>query len=470
MRKLLFRKLIFIFTLLLTHNPLNAQVLPQSRPAEGIELNVYAITNAQIVTGTGTTIEKGSIIIRDGLISGVGAEVNIPADARIIDGSGLTIYPGLIDAYTNLGFPAPITPATAAARGGAPPPNPALLALQQAPPAITARSTSTAFHPEILAADRMRVEENQLEAIRGAGLTSVLSVPRDGIFIGQSAFVNLVDGSTYEMVLKSPVAMHVSFNFPRSGGYPSSLMGVFSLFRQKLLDAQNYRETLGIYQRNSKGVRRPDYDPQLAALLPILAREIPIIFSANSEREINRALDLAEEFNLRAIIGGGADSWKVIDRLRARNVPVLLSLNYPKRTTEALPEADPESFEILRSRVNAPKTAGRLAAAGIKFAFQSGGLTNINDYLVNATKAVEAGLSADQAVRGMTLSAAEILGLDQQLGTIEAGKIANLTVIRGDIFNKSRKITELFIDGKQIELKSIPPTIPEAARPTAPTN
>ncbi|MGH9917051.1 MAG: amidohydrolase family protein, partial [Pyrinomonadaceae bacterium] len=305
---------------------------------------------------------------------------------------------------------------------------------------------------------------------RNAGITAALSVPRDGIFIGQSAFINLADGSTREIVIKSPVALHISFNNSRPIGYPSSLMGVFSLFRQKLLDAQNYRQAQENYQRNPKGARRLDYDPQLDALLPVLSREMPIIFNANSEREIDRALNLAEEFNLRAIIAGGADSWKVIERLRALNVPVLLSLNYPKRTAEALAEADPESLEVLRSRVEAPKTAGKLAAAGIRFAFQSGGLTNINDYLANAAKSVESGLSVDQAVRGMTFSAAEILGLDQQLGTIEAGKIANLTVIKGSLFDKTRKITQLFIDGKQIELKSVTPATPEAPKPGTPTN
>ncbi|MGH9915089.1 MAG: amidohydrolase family protein, partial [Pyrinomonadaceae bacterium] len=140
MRKLLFRKLIPGLTLLIIPSPLSAQVLPQSRPAEGIELSVYAITGARIITGTGSIIEKGNVIIRDGLISAVGAETSVPADARVIDGNGLTVYPGLIDAYTNLGFPAPPTPSTTGTRGGAPPPNPELFALQQPPASITARS------------------------------------------------------------------------------------------------------------------------------------------------------------------------------------------------------------------------------------------------------------------------------------------------------------------------------------------
>ena len=130
-----------------------------------------------------------------------------------------------------------------------------------------------------------------------------------------------------------------------------------------------YQEAQQTYARNPRGMRRPDPDRALAALLPALEGTLPVVMYADSEREISRALDLAEEFKLRAIIAGGLESWKVADRLRERNVPVLLSLNFPRRTTAAMPEADPESLRVLRERVEAPKTAGRLAAARVRFAF-----------------------------------------------------------------------------------------------------
>ena len=176
-----------------------------------------------------------------------------------------------------------------------------------------------------------------------------------------------------------------------------------------------------------------------------MAPSRPSLFNANSEREIVRALDLAKEFNLHAIIAGGQEAWKVADRLKAQNVPVLLSLNFPKRTASVSPDADPEDLETLRFRAETPKGAARLANAGVKFAFQSGGLTNLNDFFTNAAKTTENGLSADAAIRAMTLGAAQILGVDNRLGSIETGKIANLTVVRGDIFSKDKTITPIIL-------------------------
>jgi hypothetical protein len=152
----------------------------------------------------------------------------------------------------------------------------------------------------------------------------------------------------------------------------------------------------------------------------------------------------------------------VTDRLRELKVPVLLSLNFPKRTTAAVPEADPEPLRILRGRVDALKTAGRLAGAGVRFAFQSGALTNMADFLGNVAKAVENGLSRDDALRALTINAAEILGVSDRLGTLEAGKIANLTVTRGDLFDRNRRISYVFIDGRPVDLRP-----PAAAAPGA---
>ena len=154
---------------------------------------------------------------------------------------------------------------------------------------------------------------------------------------------------------------------------------------------------------------------------------------------------------MRIIISGGAESWKLTNRLR--DVPVLLSLNFPKRTTAQVPEADPDPLRVLRERVDTPKAAGRLAAARVRFAFQSGAMTNMTDYLANAAKAIENGLAREEALRALTINAAEILGVSDRLGTIEVGKIANLTITRGDLFARDARIAHVFIDGQPVELK-----------------
>ncbi len=417
--------------------------------------DTYAITNAQIVTVSGPNLAKGTIVIRDGLIEAVGENVKVPADARIIDGTNLIVYPGFIDAYTSLGIAAAPTPQ----RGQ-----------NQTQAQTTEQSNSN--YPDGLRAEETAVEqikagEAQFETQRNAGFTTALTVPKDGIFNGQSALIDLAGDSVSGMIIKSPVAEHITFRTLRSGQYPVSLLGTFSALRQMFLDAQRLQTIQKMYEKDPRGMKRPDNDKSLEVLIPILNREMPVVFNANSEREIVRALDFAREFNLKAIIAGGQEAWKVADRLKAQSVPVLLSLDFPKRTTAASPEADEEPIELLRLRAETPKGAARLTQAGVKYAFQSGGMKNINDFLTNANESVKSGLNKNDAIRAMTLSSAEIFGVENRLGSIEKGKIANLVVSKGDVFDKSKVITQVFVDGRLFEPKI--PTKSEGKTPTGGT-
>src|SRR6266536_1055895 len=407
-------------------------------------IDTYAITNARIITVSGPIIERGTVVIRDGLIVAVGADVATPADARVIDGAGLSVYPGLIDSSTALGIPQPSpspSPSPSPAVAGA-----VFVQLRQSAPLSALNSTQPpGLQPEVLAEDFLRSGGDQIEAARNVGITTALTAPRQGIWMGQSALINLDGNTPQQMIVRSPVAMHVGFIPLRSGTYPNSLMGVFAALRQMLLDAQRYREAQQVYERSPRGTRRPDQNRSLAALLPVLDGAMPVVMYADREREISRALDLAKEFKLRAIIAGGMEAEKVAERLRDSKVPVLLSLNFPRRTTAALPEADPEPLRVLRERVDAPKTAGKLVAARVRFAFQSGALANMNDFSANLLRAIENGLSRDDALRALTIWPAEILGVADRLGTIEVGKIAHLTVTRGDLRDRNLRIAHVFI-------------------------
>ncbi|MBA3441064.1 MAG: amidohydrolase family protein [Pyrinomonadaceae bacterium] len=431
--------------------------------AQQSAIDTYAITNARIVTVSGPIIERGTVVVRNGLVNAVGANIGAPQDARIIDGNGLTVYPGLIDANTTFGIPIP-TASTSTPRAGT------ITAGLAAPPAAVSSQNSSqppGLQPEILAADILRSFGDSLETARAAGIAAALTAPREGIFIGQSALINLAGDTPQQMIVRSPVALHVGFTPLGSGAYPASLMGVIASIRQMLLDAGRYREVNAIYARSPRGLRRPEQDKSLAALLPVLAREMPVVMYADREREILRALDLAQEFNLRLIIAGGAEAWKLADRLRALKVPVLLSLNFPRRTTPQSPEAAPDPLRILRERIDAPKTAGRLAIAGVRFAFQSGQMTNMTDFLTNATKTVENNLQRDEALRALTIYPAEIFGVADRLGTIEPGKIANLTITRGDLFDRNRRIAYVFIDGRPVDLKPATTAPPGTTGPVA---
>ena len=421
----------------------------RSADAQRSAIDTYAITNARIVTVSGPVVERGTVVIRNGLIAAAGANVSTPPDARVIDGSGLTVYPGLIDAYTNLALPE-------AAPGPSPGGGPAVafLVAQARPSPGGPNSTQpVGLQPEVMVEDVIRATGAELESSRSAGITTALSAPRSGIWMGQSALINLSGDTPQQMIVRSPVAMHVGFT-PLRGGYPGSLMGVFATLRQMLLDAQRYRDSMQIYERNPRGIRRPDTDRSLAALVPVVEGRMPVIMLANTEREISRALDLAAEFKLKLIIAGGREAERVADRLAKQNVPVLLSLNLPRRTTAALPEADPEPLRVLRDRVEAQQTAGKLARARVRFAFQSGSLTNMSDLMPNASRVIENGLSAADAVRAFTIWPAEILGVANQLGSIEAGKIANLTITRGDLFDRNSRVAHVFIDGRPIDLRA----------------
>ncbi|HEX6650007.1 MAG TPA: amidohydrolase family protein [Pyrinomonadaceae bacterium] len=421
--------------------------------AQRSAIDTYAITNARIVTVSGPVIERGTVVIRNGLIAAAGANVNAPPDARVIDGSGLTVYPGLIDSFTTLALPE-ASPVPSPAGGGgffaAPPPRPTGGPNSTQPPGL---------QPEVMVEDIIRTGGNEIESSRSIGITTALTSPRTGIWMGQSALINLAGDTPQQMIVRSPVAMHVSFT-PLRGTYPGSLMGVFATLRQMMLDAQRYRDSMQIYERNPRGMRRPETDRSLAALLPVLDGRMPVVMIANSEREISRALDLATEFKLRLIIAGGREADRVAERLAKQNVPVLLSLNLPRRTTAALPEADPEPMRVLRERVEAQQTAGKLAKAGVRFAFESGSLTNISDLMVNAQRVIENGLPSADAVRAFTIWPAQILGVESQLGSIEAGKIANLTVTRGDLFARDTRVTHVFIDGRPVDIKPAGPSAP----------
>jgi imidazolonepropionase-like amidohydrolase len=429
--------------------------------AQNTAIDTYAITNARIMTAAGPAIERGTVVIRNGLIAAVGTDVRVPADARMIDGAGLTVYPGLIDSYTSLAIPEPSpAPSPSPGFGGG------FFAQQRpagSPTGVPNSSQAVGLQPELMADELIRAGAADVEAARNAGITTALTAPRSGIWMGQSALIELAGETPQQMIVRSPVAMNVGFT-PLRGTYPGSLLGVFAALRQMLLDAQRYRDSMQIYDRSPRGIRRPTTDKSLAALIPVLEGQMPVVMYADREREIERALDLAAEFKLKPIIAGGLESWKVADRLRQANVPVLLSLNLPRRTTAALPEADPEPMRVLRERVEAQKTAAKLAAAKVRFALQSGHMTDITEFLANAGKEIENGLTRDDALRALTLWPAEIFGVSNQLGSIETGKIANLTVMRGDLFDRNSRVAHLFIDGKPVDLR---PATPSTGRASA---
>jgi imidazolonepropionase-like amidohydrolase len=418
----------------------------------------YAIANVRIIPTAGQLIDHGTIVVRNGLIAGVGASVPLPADARIIDGAGLTVYPGFIDAYSNVGYES--QPATQqGGRGGTPAQT---VRIDPAPNSLN----RTGLQPEVTALSLL-VDNADYTAAQNAGFTVALTAPATGIFVGQSAVISLRLGDVQSILLRSPVAMHIAFGGVGrgggGGGYPGSLMGVFAALRQQLLDAQRYGQIQAAYAANPRGMARPENDPSSAALQPALKGQMPVYFNVNTQREIERALDLAKEFGLKPVIVGGQEAHAVIDRLKTENVPVLYSLAFSQPNGGGGGRGgrgggggadEPEPIRLLRQRVQEPKTPAELQRAGVSFALQQGG-NGFAQFLPNFQRVVAAGLSKDDALRAVTITPATILGLSDRLGSIEVGKIADLTITRGDLFDQGVKVTQLFVDGQPIDVQPV---------------
>ncbi len=409
---------------------------------------VYAIRGARIVTAAGAPIDSGTVVMRRGVIEAVGASVAVPPDAEVIDGSGLTVYPGLIDLGNTRAADQPIPQTPQNLRTTA---------------ELERWKRAQIFKPQARAADAVKVDEPDLTKLAAAGITSVLAVPSGDVITGQSALVNVAAppdqpqiGSVAEdrrrlIVVRSPVALHVSFpNRPRAGGnaYPASLMGVIAFVRQSFLDAQH--DAAEQQQAGDAG-----RDPSLAAMRPAITGTLPVAFAASEAREILRALKMAKELQLDPIITGALEAPAVAADLNAQNARVIFSLNYPRRPRHLAPDAD-EPLHELRERANAPKAPAALAKAGVAFAFESAGLEEPKDFVKNAAAAVKAGLAEDAAVRALTIDAARIAGAADRLGSIEKGKTANLVIADGNLFDEKTKITRVFIDGRSVSLETPP--------------
>jgi hypothetical protein len=237
-------------------------------------------------------------------------------------------------------------------------------------------------------------------------------------------------------------------------------MGTVSYIRQSFYDAIRYRDEMDRYEKIKRGVPRPEHNKKLAALVPALRGELPVLFVANTDGDIRRALNIADEFHLKPMITGALYGYRVADLLKQKNVPVILSVNFPRRPADQADDED-EPLRILRQRAEVPKGAARLAQAGVKFAFTAGGAAP-RDFIANIRRAIENGLSKEDALRALTVNAAEILGASEQLGTIETGKIANLVLASGDLFARETSVKYVFVDGEQFEIKR--PETPESGR------
>ncbi|HVN03429.1 MAG TPA: amidohydrolase family protein [Bryobacteraceae bacterium] len=400
-----------------------------------------ALRGARVVTLSGPVLDNGTVLLRNGLIEAVGENLDLPKDAWVIDGHGCTIYPGLIDALSTVGLPE----AAAASRRAEAPTTPRFggqdlpVPVEQGP---EFRPFTTTW---VRAADLLDPADRRIETVRSAGFTSVAAFPSAGIFAGEGAFLNLSGQKLGRMVVASPVGQFVTLATHGFGTYPGSLMGVIAYIRQLSFDADHYRLAMEAYANHPAGQKRPDYDRAAEGLL-----ESPrLLLPADDAKQIDRMIRFAAELKRPAVLYGGHQAYKIADLVAKSSTPLLVSLKWPQKPKDADPDAE-DSLRTLELRDRAPSSPAALEKAGAHFAFYSGG-TAANDVRKAVKRAIDAGLSENAAVRALTLGPAEIYGVADRVGSIQPGKIANLLVVKGGLFDEKSKIQYIFIDGVKYE-------------------
>lgn len=401
----------------------------------------YAIRNCRIVPVAGPPVEKGTIVVRDGLIESLGPvdRIKVPGDAVIVEAEGLVAYPGLISAFSNLFLEQP-------ERSEGPP-----SAMEEVYPSATARVQEDRFPPGpgLFVLDQLKPKKATVESFHRAGFTTVLVAPARGIFEGRSVVLNLNGEALGPMVVRNGAALHVNFTTER-GGYPSSLMGTIAHIRQSFIDADYYAARRAQYAKSPAGLKRPAYDARLEALVPYVKDREPVVFQCNNQEDIKRALKIATEFKLNAVLAGANEAWRVADVLKKNPVPLLVALDFrPPATSKYATQG-----EELRKRAEAeiyPGNAAALAKEGIAFALVSGANADGASVLKAVRAAIKAGLAEDAALRALTLQPARALGLDRTLGSLEPGKIANIVLAKGGIFDEGGRVVRIFVDGVMFE-------------------
>lgn len=419
----------------------------QIEPTTGLRDNtpaVHAFVNGRIVTAPGRIIEKGTLVIRDGVIEAVGERAAIPADARVWDMEGRTLYPAFLDAYSTYGLPKP--------------PSAGAQSQQRQEQTPGAAHWNTKMRSDFDVAEEFVTDEKAAEKLRSQGFALVHVVPQQGIFRGQSALIALGSGSQRKAVVKKNAAHSVSF-YAEAGffsGYPNSQMGIIAFIRQTWIDADWYQRAWDSYQQNPSQTR-PETNNALAVLANASRGRQPVIMDARDDLGYFRAVKIGKEFSLNLIVRGSGQEYRRLDAVKQAKVPIIVHLNFPEAPAVGTPEeALNVPLEELRHWDAAPENAGRLSRVGVPIALTADQLKDPGTFLSQLRKAVSRGLSPDAALAALTVNPAAWLGVGREVGTLEQGKTANILVADGDIFKEKTLVREVWIDGVRYEVKSAP--------------
>lgn len=430
-------------------------------------LGVHALVGARVIIRPGEVLDPGTIIIRDGLITDVGGAATVPADARVWDMKGTTVYAGFIDPYF---MP---EPGTLPGGGDESEDNGSRAFTSRgvrffgtAPQKTEKNGARPGYDvakitPEFQVVRDYLPKPKKLQAMREQGFTTGLVVPTHGIVRGTSALVALSDENPNEVVIASDVFQHVAFETHQHGesAYPGSLMGVIATIRQSFFDAQYYARDHADFQQHPGTRTRPEFDPAMEALGPVLSKKMYVVFEPGGALMVDRAARVARELDVPFHIVASGQEWRRPDLIKATGASFIVPLNFP--TPPKLPSTDDwdqVTLDELRAWDWAPENPAVLRQQGLEIALTTYGLSETKQFRENLRLALDRGLSEPDALSALTIVPARLCGVEQLMGTIERGKLADLTVVRGDsYFNPESKVSAVWIDGKVYEIPAEEP-------------
>ena len=478
--------------------------VPSARAAErrpGFQPSVYALENVSATIGRENTIANATIVLRNGVIEAIGpaTDVGVPFDAERIDGTDLHAYAGFIDGYSTDGVG---VGADRSRTGEGQVVDYGSFALGATPP-----DNRNGLTPEFRVADVLSLDDKIASTRRDVGFASMLVAPGGGIATGQSALVSLNGRPRREIIIQTPVALHVSLSSTGSRGYPSTLMGYVAHLRQAMIDAKHHQALWEHYREH--GGSRPPVDPALQQLRLAQTGKLPVSWEANTRDEIHRALDLAEEFGFRPVIVGGREAWRVADRLAAADVAVVLRIDFPEEPKSGnnvggrrtglsnlsvdelqerlkrpgLPESirtrieqrleelkeSADQSEAMKDKRKLPESPRLLAEArrrwqerikgaavlsdkGVLFCFTTQGHHKPSEWAEHLRQCIEQGLSPEVALEALTTGAAEILGVSNRFGRLAQGYAAHVVAFDKPFHEAEAKLRYAFIDLDKFEL------------------
>ena len=390
------------------------------------ETGVYALTNASVETITNGVVENATIVLRNGTIEALGANVSIAADGEVIDCSGKTGYPGMIDAGTRLGL----------SEVGS---DQRTRDYNEIGDVIPQMQALTAVNPNSVL----------VEVTRISGVTTVVTLPSGGLFPGTAALINLY-GYTPDQMYSGFKA--VLLNFPTTGKQGwwdrRSKEEIEKEAEKKFKEIAEVMDNAAAYAKIDSALKAgdnslsPDYYPEMEALLPVIRGEMPVMVEVNAENDIRKALEWVEDMGVKAIFTGVAEGWRVAEEISAAGIPVVTGpvLSIPTRQYDRYDQAY--------------QNAGIMQKAGVQVAIRTAEIENVRNLPYNAGFAAAYGMGREEALKAITIIPAKILGVDEEMGSIETGKQATLFIADGDIFETSTHVEQVFINGWKVPMES----------------